>query len=93
MPRTPRKQNRRTDRAALRQALQLTRGTRRLFVIEAAVEVGSQQELKQLMAEISRLLCPVSPELNHRCARRWALVSHPVEDHEARAWRRLLNQQ
>ncbi|HEY2029808.1 MAG TPA: hypothetical protein VGH20_11430 [Myxococcales bacterium] len=63
-----------------------------MFVIEAAVEVTSRKELDAITEAIARVLCPVPPDADHRCARRWALMSHAVEKDDRAGWERLLNE-
>ncbi len=82
---------RKQSRRKLNKALEIPKGRKRLFVIQAAVEVRSEAELAELMNQFSGVLCPVPPETNHRCARRWMLISHPADSAERLSWEPLLN--
>ena len=73
-------------KAAVASAFRIARGKKKLFVIQAAVEVASTEELDQLTDAIARVLCPVTPELDHRCGRRWMVMTHPADDEEVVRW-------
>ena len=78
-------------RASLAPAFRVPRGKKKLFVIEAAVEVRSKAELERVTDAISRALCHVPPEVNHRCTRRWMVITHPADDSEVSGWEPILN--
>lgn len=67
-------------------------GEKKLFVIEAAIEVQSKDELEQIVDGIGRILCPVPPETDHRCARRWMVMTHPADKAEIASWDPILNE-
>jgi len=78
-------------KTALARKFRVPRGKRKLFVIEAAVEVASKAELEEVIDAISRVLCPVPPEVHHRCERRWMVMTHPAEKSEVKGWEPILN--
>jgi hypothetical protein len=82
---------RKKAKTALARSFRVPRGKKKLFVIEAAVEVTSKEELDQVTEAISRVLCPVPPEQDHRCARRWMVITHPADKLEATSWEPILN--
>jgi hypothetical protein len=77
-----------------RAAFAVPRGTKKLFVVEVAVEVRSRKELDQVIEGISKVLCPWHPVGPHPdcCPRRWMTVSHPANSKERREWEPLLNE-
>lgn len=84
-----------SDRKRIGRAIERTfaipRGGK-LFVIEAAVEVKSRKELDAIREAIARVLCPMPPDVDHRCARRWAVLTHPVAKDDRAGWEPLLNE-
>ena len=78
-------------KSLLTQALRVPRGKKKLFVVEAAIEVQSRAELESAIDGIKRVLCPVPPQVNHRCARRWMVITHPADESEAASWEPILN--
>jgi hypothetical protein len=54
--------------------------------------VESKEELDQVIDAISRVLCPLPPETDHRCARRWMVMTHPADEAEVASWEPILNE-
>lgn len=83
---------RRRVRAAIARGFRVPRGDKKLFVIQAVVEVQSTHELDEVIQGVNRVLCPVDPHADHQCARRWMVITHPAEAAEVREWEPLLNE-
>jgi len=76
---------------SLERAFRVPLGKKKLFVVEAAVEVRSRAELQRVIDGIKGILCPIPPEVNHLCARRWMVLTHPADEPEAASWEPILN--
>ncbi len=61
---------RRRVRAAIARGFRVPRGEKKLFVIQAAVEVRTKHELAEVIQGVNLVLCPVDPHVDHECARR-----------------------
>ncbi len=85
-----------SGRGAIRErvdrALEVGARTRKLFILQVAVEVGGKAELESMQEQISRVLCPNEPSSCQKCPRRWFVVTHPADAKERRAWDPLLNE-
>ena len=87
----PKQSDRKRIQRAIGCAFAVPRGGN-LFVIEAALEVKSRKELDAIKEAIARVLCPIPPNVDHRCARRWAIMVHPVAKDDRAGWEPLLNE-
>ena len=65
---------------------------KRLVQIKVLVEVESSAEVEQLAETFERAICPHPAEADHRCPRRWFIVSSDLDEDEAADWEELLNE-
>jgi len=67
---------------------------RPLYEIRVLVEAEDQEEVDALVAATERLICPydVAQHPDHRCPRRWFIITRSLDEDEAGELRELLNE-
>jgi hypothetical protein len=65
---------------------------KRLVMVKVLVEVESSEELEDLTAAFEGAICPHPAGADHRCPRRWFIVSSELGEEDAAEWEELLNE-
>jgi hypothetical protein len=65
---------------------------KKLVQIRVLVEVESHDEVEGLSAAFETAICPHPGGSDHRCPRRWFIVSSELSRKKAAKWEELLNE-
>ena len=65
---------------------------KKLVQIRVLVEVESPGVVDQLAEAFEAAICPHPGGADHRCRRRWFIVSSELDEDEAAKWEELLNE-